>query len=152
MIRLVWDRDGQELQAFGRIIPMWCRVRNELNGQRKPNQIATTIPEKLPYQPRVFPLGIWRVGVPIPKTDPYMEPAFIPTDAWQMVATWEVKDGCYDGPTGRKTRDEGYGLHYSTSYTTLGCGRIQYREDAVWLVEKIANAIRSGETVELEVV
>ena len=106
-----------------------------------------TMPSKHPYMPRVFPQGVWKLGKPVAKADPYTAPWFIPTTAWQMVDVWSVDEhGFYGKPTGEKVKDEGYGLHNSTSRTTLGCLKIEKKTDLAWLVEVLAK-----EEVTLEV-
>lgn len=117
-------------------IPVSCEVRNELNGRRGGQDVTHTMPGGQPYMPRVFPKGIWTLGKPVAKTAPYTAPWFIPTNAWQMVEVWSVdRDGFYEKGTNRFVKDEGYGLHCSTSRTTLGCLRIEKVEDLEWIVK-----------------
>ena len=111
----------------------------------------------VPYMPRMFPKGKWNVLAVLPKSDPYMAPEFISTDAHQLVDEWNVRakrDGelRYDVPSGRKVEDWGYGLHNSTSSTTLGCGRIMESGDREWLTSLIKRELGKGEMVTLEVV
>ena len=129
----------------------WSRVRNELNGQRKPDEVVMTEPEEHPYYPRRFPVGTWNVFRPLARSTPYLSPFFIPTDAWQMVDLWSVKDGKYCKPTGAQYKDSGYGLHFSTSGTTLGCIRIGALHDLEWLVSEINKVLDKKEAVVLEV-
>ena len=49
-------------------------------------------------------------------------------------------------------RDEGYGLHYSTSRTTQGCIRISKQEDLLFLVKKINEALDKKDSVVITVV
>lgn len=130
----------------------WCRVRNELNGQRGIDEVVMTEPFEHPYYPREFPNGTWKVFKPVQKRAPYLAPYFIPTDAWQMVDLWDVADGKYVRKSGKQYRDEGYGLHFSTSSTTLGCIRIGAQADLLWLVDSIIAALAKNEPVTLEVV
>jgi hypothetical protein len=50
-----------------------------------------------------------------------------------------------------EVEDYGYGLHNSTSQTTLGCGRIIESKDRAELCSGIQAAWKNGETVTLEV-
>jgi hypothetical protein len=45
----------------------------------------------------------------------------------------------------------GYGLHCSTSRTTLGCIKIIEKEDLLWLVDQISERLNEGKIVEMEV-
>jgi hypothetical protein len=164
-MKLKFSKSGQVIEvtesvsfAHGvKVIPAWSKVRNELNKLRGAGEVVKTEPEEHPYYPREFPTGIWTVGAPLPREVPYLSPFFIPTDAWQMVDTWETaKDSrgvtTYSRKTGKQYRDSGYGLHYSTSGTTLGCIRIGDRADLLWLVAEIERALKAKEKVTLEVV
>lgn len=142
-----------KLNAFGKTIDVSCLVRNELNGQRKKNQVVKSMPEGKPIQPRQFPAGSWTVGMPVTRTDPYLAPWFIPTTAFQMLPIWSLDTkGQYKEATDKKTRDVGYGLHHSTSNTTQGCIKIIKMDDLLWLVTKIIDAIENKQTVTLIVV
>jgi hypothetical protein len=154
MADIVWHSGDAYLTAFGRCIACSCKVRNEINGLRLPHEVVRTEPHDIPYYPREFPVGTWNVYAPHSKSDQYMAPYFIPTDAWQMVDTWSVvqEDGArYGEPTGKQDRDEGYGLHHSVSKTTLGCIKIEYEDDLVWLVLQINAVLGGGNKVTLEV-
>jgi len=146
-----WKKGSNELFAFGRVLACSCDVRNEVNGRRHADQIVYSIPDKKPYQPRQFPKGTWRIFAPVERTDPYLAPWFIPCDAFQDLPVWELKDGKYHHATEEKTRDRGYGLHFSTSGTTLGCIKINSKDDLVWLVGKIFGILSFGDEVTLEV-
>ena len=129
-----------------------CKIKNELNGLRSKGPIVRTMPSPgVPYQPRQFPAGRWQVFKPIPKTDAYMAPYYIPTDAWQLVDVWTVKDGAYDTKTEMQIKDYGYGLHFSSSPTTLGCIKIGNLLDLQNLVSKINARIALKESVFIEV-
>lgn len=149
---LKFSKSAQTIIAPGRIISAWCKVRNELNKHRGAGEVVMTEPEQHPYYPREFPNGVWKVFAPLPRSTPYLSPFFIPTDAWQMVDTWETSQGMYTKKTGKQYRDAGYGLHFSTSSTTLGCIRIGAKEDLLWLVGEINKALAKKEAVTLEVV
>jgi hypothetical protein len=115
-----------------------CEVRNELNGRRGGQDVVTTIPDNLPYMPRRFPAGRWKIGTPVKKTSPYTKPWFIPTDAWQMVSVWLLdENGFYDVKSNREIKDTAYGLHASNSRTTLGCLKIMDIADVEWLAREI---------------
>jgi hypothetical protein len=129
------NSDKTQLIAGDRTIATSCIVRNEINGWRKPNEVIYTTPNHIPFYPRYFPVGIWNVGQPLARTDPYEAPYFIPTDAWQMVPTWVVENGMYVRPTGQQDRDTAYGLHHSTSTSTLGCTKILDVNDLLYLVQ-----------------
>ncbi|WP_148224082.1 hypothetical protein [Sediminispirochaeta smaragdinae] len=102
--------------------------------------------------PRPFPVGRWNVGRPVPRSHPYKAPYYIPTDAFQMLPRWELDDdGGYLRETEDMVRDEDYGLHCSSSNTTLGCIRITKEKDLLWMVEKINRTLDTGEKVYLEV-
>lgn len=135
-----------------KVIPAWSKVRNEINKLRRPSEVVYTEPEPYAYYPREFPNGVWNLSTPLPREIPYLEPFFIPTDAWQMVETWYVKNAMYVAKTGEKYRDSGYGLHFSVSSTTLGCIRIRDKADLLWLVDEVKKALGRKEKVTLEVV
>lgn len=151
-MKLHFSKSNQILQCNSRSIPAWCKVRNELNGLRKVDEVVFTEPVEHPYYPRRFPSGTWNISRPERRDNPYLFPFFIPTDAWQMVELWSVKDGKYCKRTGAQYRDAGYGIHFSTSMTTLGCIRIGSQKDLEWMVEQITEAIDTDEKVMIEVV
>ena len=135
------------LRAFDRDIRAWCNVRNELNGNRKIGSVAVYTQEAdgdegEPYMPREFPTGRWDITGIIPhpdqENDNYLYPYFIATTARQNVQVWNIdKYGKYESPSGRFVADYGYGLHFSSSPTTLGCIRIANEADLRWLVSQI---------------
>lgn len=145
MIELVWSKQEKYMEVFlpngeRHLSEVACVVRNELNGWR-PNpdkkgteEVVRTIPGNIPYMPRTFPEGKWNLLRVEDETDPYLAPNFIATDAWQMVEEWELKNGCYRKGTGKRVRDEGYGLHYSTSGTTIGCIKFLILPEFLWIV------------------
>jgi len=129
-----------------------CLVRNEVNGWRKNDEIVKTIPSGHPYQPRQFPVGVWRVGRPRPgnaSTD--TAPIFIPTTAWREVRVWRVLDGQYHHPTDTQVIDEAYGLHWCESNTTLGCIKIHNLADLYRLTAEIFLVHETGDHPILEV-
>ena len=122
-----------------------CVVRNELNGWRpnplkKPGKEVVYGITQNPYQrppvmPREFPKGKWEVYSPVPRNDKYLAPYYIPTNAEQYLETWDLaEDGGYGTPNGGKVLDIGYGLHCSTSGSTVGCIKIYRESDLLWLV------------------
>ena len=151
MIRLRWTQGGNVLRAWDRMIVCSCVVKTLAEGTRPRWMIVRTLPGDKPYDPLPFPKGVWKVGTPRARIDPYKAPFFVPTNAFQSVEIWEVEDRAYTRPTGEFTRDEGYGLHFSTSRTTLGCVKIEDERDVLWIVDRIEGAFGKGESVEMEV-
>jgi hypothetical protein len=138
----------KEMIAFGRTIPISCDVRNELNGRRYKNEVVLSIPHKKPVYPRTFPLGTWNVYRPAPRQSDYLRPFFIPTDAWQDLPIWKLDaKGQYLEPMKYTTKDEGYGLHFSTSSTTQGCIKITKLDDLLFLVDRINYELNSERRV-----
>ena len=143
------SKGRSSLTVGEREIATSCVVRNELNGWRKPDQVVYTMPSNIPYMPRKFPSGIWTIGQPVKRSDEYKAPYYIPTDAWQFVDEWEIAYDLYIKPTGRRIKDYEYGMHYSTSGSTLGCIKILELDDLMWLVETICEALEKKEEVKL---
>jgi len=139
-MKLKWERGTPWLYGDDGLkiaVTNYVRVRNKEN----PEEVVMSIPGRVPYMPLGFPAGVWKVGKPIAKTNPYLAPYFIPTDAWQMVTEWTLEpDGSYGEPTAKKVRDEGYGIHFSTSSTTLGCLKVVNKSDLLILAKMIAEA------------
>ena len=153
---IYWKRKSAALTFGDKTIEVTCNVRNELNGRRRFEEKPVRSENLdgtlgVPYMPRWFPVGKWEVVAIIPKTDPYEAPEFISTDAHQTVHEWTELDDHYGSDTGDEIEDYGYGLHNSTSGTTLGCGRITRSEDRASLVKAIQDAWAIGETVTLVV-
>ncbi|QQO10139.1 hypothetical protein [Breznakiella homolactica] len=145
------DLKTGRMAAFDRDIPISCMVRNELNHERKSHELVYSIPDKHPIQPRPFPPGKWRITEPRERTDPYLAPFYIPSDAYQMLPVWEVENGLYKAPTDSFTRDCAYGLHYSTSRSTQGCIKILDREHLLFLADTISDLLRAGNEIYIEV-
>ena len=111
--------------------PATCKVRTELNGQRKKNQVIYTVNKRpKPYYPRQFPSGIHKItGIEwtIKGTERYKEygPVIIKTDATRKIFTWDLdREGNYWKPTGNTQVDTGYYIHHTHKYwTTHGCIR-----------------------------
>lgn len=145
MRTVTWDREARVLDVDGRKVVAWSKVRNELNGLRprvplwagKTDVYLAT--GGIPAMPRVFPMGHWKITGFKEHPDPaedhgYLYPVFIRTNAFQMVPEWELDGaGRYFRPTGREIRDEDYGLHFSTSDWTQGCGRVKTLDDITFL-------------------
>ncbi len=132
-----------------------CKVRNELNGQRNKDQVVYTVPavgHPKPYYPRQFPSSIFEI-LSIEKTDdPEYAPVKIKTNATREVFTWDLNiKGDYWTPTGKTQVDTAYWLHYTDSNTTLGCIRIDNKQDAIHLSNIIEPVLDHGDNVYLEV-
>lgn len=132
-----------------------CKVRTELNGQRKKNQVVYTLPKTghpTPYYPRQFPSQIFNITDIVYTTDPEYAPVKIKTNAVRRVFTWDLDtDGNYWKPTGNTQIDTAYWLHYTDSSTTLGCIRIGSAQDALSLAHIIERTLERGDAVRLEV-
>jgi len=143
------------LIAGGKKIPATCSVRNELNGRRPAKgsrDVCRTIlkngNEGPPTMPRPFPLGTWKVtgfiqheslGTDGKPKEPYLYPWFIATDANEELDEWALdENGFYSGKTGEKVESWAYGLHFSSSSTTLGCIRIGSEADLRWLRDNVS--------------
>ncbi len=117
------------MTAFGKTVPFFCFVRNELNGLRKMNEVVYSTNEDgsrgVPYMPRTFPVGTWALLMPAPRSNPLLAPYFCPTTAWQIVDEWAVEqrdDGeWYTGKAGGQVKDYAYGIHCSTAHESDGC-------------------------------
>ena len=155
-MKITWDRDNAKLTYGNKTIQVVCAVRNELNGERLLSEVPVygeglDGKDTLPYMPRPFPKGTWSIGEIIPKNNPYEAPEFISTDAHQLVHPWTTQDGHYGRQIDDLIEDYGYGLHNSTSSTTLGCGHILELEDRQELCDAIQEAFDRKEPVVLEV-
>jgi hypothetical protein len=125
-----------------------CTVRNELNGWRKPDEVVNSMPihdTAMPYQPRPFPTGVWRVRYPEYTFDPEFAPVKIPTSAKRRVFLWDIEKGEYVAPNGETQEDNYYHLHYAgNSKTTLGCIRLDSAEDAVEIAKTLETELSKG--------
>jgi len=136
-------------------------VRNELNGRRRlhdPREVVRTIPGAYPYMPRPFPVGEFDVtGVKYrDKSDPeygYLGPAFIQTNAYQMVRIWSLdKVGGYEAETAGIAKDTAYGFHAApASKTTQGCGRLRSEKDALALAQLVEQELATKRKITLVV-
>ena len=134
------------------------RVRTLRNGTRRSDEVVRTTPGNLPYDPMPFPQGVWHITEVEWQKDRGFDynvygPVKIRTDAWQWAKVWELdEDGDYLRERGDEVKDYGYLLHFSCSTSTYGCIRLaspQYAETLATLIEK---TLKSGESVELEVI
>lgn len=141
--------------------PASSKVRNEVNGQRKPDQVEFTIPRNMkstPYYPRPFPSGIFRItGIEWINNDTarYKKygPVIIKTDATREVFTWELnQDGNYWKPTGKTQIDTAYYIHHTHRYlTTLGCIRGGDLESEMISLARIIEPVMKHSEILLEV-
>lgn len=168
MTQIRFDKTAVKMTAFGRDIAVTNTVRNELNKLRTASEVVfTTNPDGSqgkPYYPRQFPAGQWLITGIVPHdklkadgtpVEPYLFPFFIQTNAHQPVPVYKLetvdghqKIGAPDGTA----EDWLYGLHHSTSSTTLGCIKIVLKEDLLWLVSQIRDAWHNNQIVRMEVV
>ena len=140
--------------------PATCNVRNELNGQRKTNQVIYTVNKKpKPYYPRQFPSGIHEItDIEWPKkgTKRYEQfgPVIIKTDATRDIFTWDLdREGNYWKPTGNIQMDTGYYIHHTHKYLkTLGCIRGgDIESEMIHLAKIIEPVLDHDDNVYLEV-
>ena len=121
------------------------RVRNELNGLRKLSENPVlSIPGQKPIMPRPFPDGRWEILDPQPRTSPELAPYFIPTTAYRKLPVWTTVDGHYGEPTDKYVIDRGYGIHFSEYFNTIGCIKVEIKDDLLWLVEFIKTERANG--------
>lgn len=152
---IYWERDAGILLLGGKQFLCECIIRERK--LHNPIEVVYTMPAPgKPYMPEKFPKGKWQVYRPEPRDDDYKAPWYIPTNASQPVHVWELDSmGGYANVTPKTVIDRGYGLHASTSRTTLGCGRVGKpgtRTEIEKLVRIIDVALAKGESVWLEVV
>jgi hypothetical protein len=155
-MKIIASLDAGKLTLPGAEYSVSNNIRTLRDGTRKAYEVVRSIPDNLPYDPRPFPKGLWRItGLDWQKEKKFdyrtYGPVKIRTDAWQMVNAWQIDvDGDYRRETDRRVKDICYWLHYSAFKTTLGCIRLDSPEDAVALANTIARAL-DREPVELEV-
>jgi hypothetical protein len=154
---LRYERDRGILHWGDQVLVCPCDVRSIANGRRRRlekvvySELADGKPG-VPYDPKPFPKGAWIVTGIYPKTEPYEAPFFIATTATQKVEEWTEEAGHYGQPTGRQVDDYGYGIHCSTSPTTLGCGRLSERPAAALFFEAIQAALKERIKIKIDVV
>ncbi len=155
ILRFIHDED--RLHVGNKVYDASCRVRNELNTYREDNQIVKTFPKtkglsRLPYEPRKFPTGVWKIKAPIWTSDITYAPVKIPTDAVRRVFTWDTEEGKYKIESGTQT-DAFYHLHYAqNSRSTLGCIRLDNPEDAIEIAKTIISKQDQGIDCYIEVI
>jgi hypothetical protein len=168
IFQIHFDKKTVKMNAFGRDITVTNNVRNELNGLRTSSEVVYSTNQDgkngKPYYPRKFPAGQWYItdivahdkkkadGTP---TEPYLYPFFLATNAHQTVPVYKleiVNDKEKLGASDGTVEDWGYGLHHSTSSTTLGCIKIVKEDDLLWLVGQIKAAWKDNVIVRMDVV
>ena len=157
MIKLIWKQGESLIAVYGTAsevinIPVRCKVRSLRDGTRLKDYVAHTFPDKLAYDPDIFPKGKWVIDKPLKRTDDYKAPYFIPTDGFRMVEVWDEKNGEYIKPTGEEVRDIAYGMHHSKRLYSLGCIIIENRNDAYMLAWLLSRAQSLNEVCMLEVI
>ena len=159
-MRIIADLSKGTLLVNGAVFQITCNVRSLSNKQRrrKSDDVARSIPDYLPYDPRPFLKGLWEITAVEWQDKVGFDawtygPVKIRTNAWCWVNVWELdKDGDYLRETERRVKDGAYHLHYSSSSTTLGCIRLASPKDARAIAGIVQGALKQGEPVELEVV
>jgi hypothetical protein len=152
-MKIIADLNAGRLMLPGAVFPITNRVRSLRDGTRKSYEVIRSLPDNLPYDPRPFPKGAWRVtGLDWQKEKGFdpgtYGPVKIRTDAWQWVNVWELDgDGDYLRETERRVKDMCYWLHYSASSTTLGCIRLASPFEAVAIANTIARALGREEVL-----
>lgn len=137
-------------------------TRNELN-ERRPLGYAPQVVhamtgnqyDKIPIMPRSFPVGTWDIwGIrEKPPENTAMWPFFIATEAFQALPAWDLDIlGGYLEPSSKMIVDYGYGIHYSSYMTTLGCIRVVHENELRALVKMLRKEIKKGNKSTIEVV
>lgn len=140
--------------------PATSKVRNEVNRQRKADQVIYTVNKKpKPYYPRPFPSGIHRItGIEWVKAGTARHKQFglvvIKTDATREIFTWDLdRDGKYWQPTGETQIDTGYYIHHTHKYlTTIGCIRAGGTDSEMISLARIIEPVLEHEEILLEVI
>lgn len=134
-------------------------VRNLTNGWRKPHEVVHAITSgnvetDIPVDPMPFPKGKWRVISVSRRYDKYRAPLMIETNAWQMLAQWDLdQNGRYLRPSGKDVPDYQYHIHCSESKTTQGCGNLHLdRYNLYRLASDVLMALQNEDYITLEVV
>ena len=166
-MKVLFYRDKQELEIVDKEKnqhrTFYCDsfVRNEINGERvlrDKKDVIFTFPhnrydKSLPYMPRRFPEGSWKItGYEYTDQD-YLKPVKIFTDATQIVPIWKLdKNGGYAYAAGNVQFDYGYWFHYWGGRTTLGCGRFDEILEIENFIEIIKPYLDVFKTIPLEVI
>ena len=114
----------------GKKFPADCKVRNEINGLRSPDDLEKTIEDgrRRWYMPRTFPSGVWLIKEVewIDDKDSAFWPVIVRTYAFRRVYIWkQAKNGLWRR-SNKIAVDTGYHVHYARyngrrSSTTHGC-------------------------------
>lgn len=166
-MKVIFFRDKQQLKiiddAKGQQRTYYCDsvVRNEINDERElhnPDEVIYTFPKSrydksLPYMPRPFPKGTWKITGYEYTAQKYLEPIKIFTNATQLVPIWLLDDqGGYSVSAGDVQFDFGYWFHFWSGRTTTGCGRLDEIIDIENLLAVIKPYLDVFKTVPLEVI
>jgi hypothetical protein len=157
-MKIIVEVSKGRLCIGGAVFPITNAVRTLGGGTRKRSEVIRSIPDNLPYDPRGFPKGLWRVTAVEWQEDRGFDPLTygqvkIRTDAWQWVKVWDLDaDGDYLRETDKTVKDSGYLIHYSPYKTTLGCIRAGSAEDAVMMAKIIEPLLKENGPVDVEVV
>ena len=136
-------------------------VRNEINEERElhnPDDVIYTFPlnrydKSLPYMPRRFPEGSWKITGYEYTDQEYLKPLKIFTNATQLVPIWYLdKSGGYSLSAGNVQFDFGYWFHYWGGRTTTGCGRFDTIHEIENFFEIIKPYLDVFKTVPLEAI
>jgi hypothetical protein len=153
IVKITFSHKDKKLSYSDTIIDATCDVRTLKNGRRGKNQVVYSIPSGRPYDPDIFPCGEFDVFEPVMRSDEYKKPFFIPTNAKRIVKVWHMDaNKNYDAETTETVVDEGYGLHYSSSNTTLGCIKIMQLNDLLNLKDWVSQQLKAKNKVRLEVI
>ncbi len=152
-----WRQGDDWLWAFGRWLPVSCRVRNDRHaGVRAASEIVYTTNRDgsrgVPYMPQMFPVSPpegWPVSMPLARNQPDRAPWYISTDAWQMVDEWIVENGLYVRPAGHGVEDWAYGAHFSIYPWTQGCIKAEIMQDIIWLAGMVRQSLYKDGDVRL---
>lgn len=160
-------RGNPYMQAMGLSVPVTCRVRSNLTGDRPlydPNNpaktdVTMTMPDDgtqpRPYMPKVFPIGRWRI-LDVRWTDDQNDftwPVAIITNARQQVKVWALDDNKrYLYETEELVWDSAYEIHACpNSATTFGCIRNGSVDMQIELAKRIKEALDNKELLEIVV-
>lgn len=166
-MKVLFYRDKQKLKIIDKEKDQkktfYCDsiVRNEINEERAlhdKREVIYTFPlnrydKSLPYMPRRFPPGNWKITGYEYTDQKYLEPLKIFTDATQIVPIWELdQNGGYKCAAGNVQFDFGYWFHYWEGRTTTGCGRFDVISEIENFMEIIKPYLDVFKTVPLEVI
>lgn len=154
---LIILNDTKEIKRF----PASSKVRNEINGQRRNQEIVYTYPlhgNRTPYYPRPFPSGIFEITeiewVKDPDRFKQYGPVIIKTNATRKIFTWDLdSSGHYWKLSGEIQTDSCYYIHHTHRFfTTLGCIRGGDTEsEMISIAQLIEPVFEHGDKIYLEV-